>query len=160
MKGSIFFTLFLGVCCFIQAQTFRMYQTENIHNQLMLNTKTGEVKQIQDDGQKFIVNSAERPNSESEGRFELFKTQNMWTFIMLDTFSGQLWQCQYTVDGSDNRFCIVINPYSLSSTESRKFTIQPLTSMFQYYLINEDDGEMWKFQWSTQGDDYRWIEKF
>jgi hypothetical protein len=35
-----------------------------------------------------------------------------------------------------------------------------LTSMYQYYLINDNTGDMWKFQWSTKGDDYRWIEKF
>jgi hypothetical protein len=31
--------------------------------------------------------------------------------------------------------------------------------MFQYYLLNEETGEMWQFQWSTKGDEYRWIEK-
>jgi hypothetical protein len=55
---------------------------------------------------------------------------------------------------------VAINPYRLSFTENRKFSIQPLTSMYQYYLINEETGDMWKFQWSTQGDEYRWIEEF
>jgi hypothetical protein len=32
--------------------------------------------------------------------------------------------------------------------------------MFQFYLVNEETGEMWKFQWSTKEDDgYRWIQK-
>ena len=31
--------------------------------------------------------------------------------------------------------------------------------MYQYYLINESNGDMWKFQWSTKGGDYRWINK-
>lgn len=25
---------------------------------------------------------------------------------------------------------------------------------------NDNTEDMWKFQWSTKGDDYRWIEKF
>lgn len=83
----------------------------------------------------------------------------MWTFILLDTFNGKLWQCQYSVKDIDSILSVPINLTSLSDTQKCKFTIQPMTSMFQYYLINEDTGDMWKFQWSTKGDDYRWIEK-
>ena len=36
------------------AQVYKMYSTRNYHNQLRLNTMTGEVQQIQDDGQ-FVV---------------------------------------------------------------------------------------------------------
>jgi len=84
----------------------------------------------------------------------------MWTNILLDTFTGKLWQCQYSVEGSEYIFSVVINPDVLSTSENSKFTIQPLTSMFQFYLINEETGDMWKFQWSTKGDEYRWIERF
>jgi len=34
----------------INSQTYKFYQTDNVHNQLKLNTKTGEVYQVQDDG--------------------------------------------------------------------------------------------------------------
>ena len=55
--------LMLGISS--QAQTYKLYQTDNIHNQLRLNTKTGEVYQIQDDGQKFVINYAVTPDNES-----------------------------------------------------------------------------------------------
>jgi hypothetical protein len=84
----------------------------------------------------------------------------MWTFILLDTFTGKLWQCQYSVKGDDYRASWAINLLDLSSSAGSRFTIQPMTSMYQYYLIDEETGDMWKFQWSTKGDDYRWIEKF
>lgn len=48
----------------------------------------------------------------------------------------------------------------VSDNENCIFSIQPFTSMYQYYLINDRTGDIWKFQWSTKGDDYRWIEKF
>jgi hypothetical protein len=149
---------FLGFS--IYAQTYKLYQTDNIHNQLRLNTKTGEVYQMQDDGQTFLVHPATTPNNEKTNRYELFKTRNMWTYILLDTFSGKLWQCQYSTKGTEYILSVVINPYVLSSTERSKFTIQPMTSMYQYYLINEEIGDMWKFQWSTKGDEYRWIEPY
>ena len=72
-------------------------------------------------------------------RFQMFATQNMWTFILLDSYNGRLWQVQYSAQDLDNLFCI---------------------PMYQYYLINDRTGDMWKFQRSTKGDDYRWIEKF
>lgn len=153
----IIFVLFLSPV--VNAQTYKLYQTENLHNQLRLNTKTGEVYQIQDDGQKFLVHKATTPNTEIERRYILHKTENLWTFILLDKFSGKLWQCQYSVEGTEYIGSWVINPYELSSSKKSKFTIQPMTSMFQFYLINDDTGEMWKFQWSTESDDYRWIEK-
>lgn len=150
-------TLFLSFVA--NAQTFKLYQTDNIHNQLRLNTATGEVYQIQDDGQKFLVHEATSPSNEKPNRYALYKTQNIWTFILLDKFSGLIWQCQYSVEGVEYISSIVINPTALSYTQTSKFTIQPMTSMFQFYLINDETGDMWQFQWSTEGDEYRWIKK-
>jgi hypothetical protein len=156
-KLMVIFTLFLSLVS--NAQTYKLYKTDNIHNQLRLNTATGEVYQIQDDGQKFLVHEVTSPSNEKPDRYALYKTQNMWTFILLDKFSGLIWQCQYSVKGVEYITSVVINPNALSYTQSNKFTIQPMTSMFQYYLINEETGEMWQFQWNTEGDEYRWIKK-
>ena len=201
------------------AQVYKMYKTRNYHNQLRLNTMTGEVQQIQDDGQSWMmICSAREILGDVAGRFCLYETQNMWTFIMLDTYTGKNWQVQFSVKGEDYMFAVPINRYSLafpaeeskwierfqmfatqnmwtfilldsynsklwqvqyssqdldnlmcipinenelvSDNEKCIFSIQPLTSMYQYYLINDHTGDMWKFQWSTKGDDYRWIEKF
>ena len=143
------------------AQVYKMYSTRNYHNQLRLNTMTGEVQQIQDDGQSWIICSAREISGDKESRFCLYETQNMWTFILLDSYNRRLWQVQYSTQDLDNLFCIPINKDELGSdNEKCIFSIQPLTSMYQYYLINDRTGDMWKFQWSTKGDDYRWIEKF
>ena len=156
-KLIVIFTLFLSFVA--NAQIYKLYQTDNIHNQLRLNTATGEVYQLQSDGQKFLVHDATTPNNEKPNRYALYKTKNMWTFILLDKFSGKLWQCQYSVEGIEYISSLVINPNDLSSSQSNKFSIQPMTSMFQFYLINDETGDMWQFQWSTEGDEYRWIKK-
>ena len=83
------------------AQVYKMYNTRNYHNQLRLNTMTGEVQQIQDDGQSWIVCSAREISGDKESRFRLYETQNMWTFIMLDTYTGKNWQVQFSVKGED-----------------------------------------------------------
>ena len=41
-----------------------------------------------------------------QGRFKMFATQNMWTFIMLDSFTGRLWQVQYDTKSLDNLLCV------------------------------------------------------
>ncbi len=160
MKSLLFIgLLFLGLEG--NAQTYKFYQTDNIHNKLSLNTKTGEVLQIQSDGQVFLVHEASTPSNDKSNRYALFKTKNIWTYILLDKFSGKLWQCQFSIEGTDYISSWVINPTELSTTETSKFTIEPLTSMFQNYLINEETGEMWKFQWTTKVEEgFRWIEKF
>lgn len=142
------------------AQTYKFYQTDNIHNQLRLNTKTGEVSQIQDDNQTFLVHPSTTQDNEISNKYELFKTKNMWTYILLDKDTGKLWQCQYSVKGVEYISSWAINLVDLSSSKHSRFTIQPLTSMYQYYLIDEETGEMWKFQWTTDGENYRWIVKF
>lgn len=151
--------LFTFTAINIYTQTYKLYQTDNINNQLKLNTKTGEIYQVQNDGQTFLLHPSTTPNNEIANRYCLYKTQNMWTFILVDSFNGMLWQCQYSVKDTENIFSIPINLQPLSYTLKSKFTIQPMTSMFQFYLINDDTGDMWKFQWSTKGEEYRWIEK-
>lgn len=195
-----------------------MYPTRNHHNQLRLNTATGEVTQIQDDGNSWTICRARETSGNNPGRFRLYETQNMWTFIMLDTYTGKnwqvqfstksedymfavpinaysfaypettsnwtnrfqlfrtqnmwtfilldsyngrLWQVQYSTQDLENLLCIPINRYELvHNNEKSIFYIQPLKSMYQYYLINDNNGDIWKFQWSTKGNDYIWIEKY
>ena len=39
--------------------------------------------------------------SEHTGQcYKLYKTENMWTFLELETFYGRIWQVQYSVDDS------------------------------------------------------------
>ena len=150
---------------------FCLYETQNMWTFIMLDTYTGKNWQVQFSvkGEDYMfaapinIFSLAYPEATSNwtNRFQMFATQNMWTFILLDSYNGRLWQVQYSTQDLDNLFCIPINKDELGSdNEKCIFSIQPLTSMYQYYLINDRTGDMWKFQWSTKGDDYRWIEKF
>ena len=151
--------------------TYQLFPTQNMWTFIMLDTYTGKNWQVQFSvkGEDYMfaapINmfSLAYPEKYSDwtNRFQMFATQNMWTFILLDSYNGRLWQVQYSTQDLDNLFCIPINEYELVANNERCiFSIQPLTSMYQYYLVNDDTGDMWKFQWSTKGDDYRWIERF
>ena len=131
-----------------------------IFSQIKLNTKTGEIYQIQtNDGQKYLIIEGLTNDNEKENRYSLHKTKNFWTFILVDEFFGKLYQIQFSNKDDIPRKFWVINPNSLSTTENNKFSIIPQKSIFKYSLINSEDGEIWEFQWSMKDDEFRWIKK-
>jgi len=44
---------------------------------------------------------------EVNDRFTLYPTENMWTFILLDQYSGKTWQVQWSIE-PENRVVIPI----------------------------------------------------
>ena len=92
-----------GVYRNIDKPRFKMYQTENNYNLLKLDTRTGKVWQVQyrmKDVKASVVTIGSFLGIvfESEGwdgRFELYPTKNMYTFIMLDTGTGDTYQVQW-----------------------------------------------------------------
>ena len=97
---------------------------------------------------KFVVR--EKFLGDKEGRFRLYETQNMWTFIMLDTYTGKNWQVQFSVKGEDYMFAAPINIFSLaypeksSNLELIDFRCLPLTTCGHLYCwthIMDDYGK-------------------
>lgn len=87
-------------------------------------------------------------------RFKLFQTQNMWTFIKLDTQTGQIWQLQYSVDDND-RFEYDLNPYPLVTDENKvngRFELYPTQNIYNFILIDQIDGRTWQVQWSIKDE--------
>lgn len=84
-------------------------------------------------------------------RFKLFSTQNMWTFIKLDTQTGQMWQVQYTVKGDEERFEYDLTPNPLITTDRKingRFELYPTQNIYNFILLDRIDGKTWQVQWS------------
>lgn len=159
MRNFILTVVFLLMSVASFGQDFKLYKTKNAHTQLLVNTVTGAVSQVQDDGNNWQIVGPIDPNGGYTNRFVLYETENIWNFIELDTFTGRVWQVQFSVDGAENRLCLPINTEILANSRDHSiFVIEPLKSMYQYHLINQETGRMWIFQWSTQGNDYRWMK--
>lgn len=84
---------------------FRLFPTENIWNFIKLNTRNGQMWQVQFGliaENRFVTNlsTASQVSKEEEvnDRFTLYSTQNMYAFILLDQFSGKTWQVQWSID--------------------------------------------------------------
>ena len=73
-----------------------------------------------------------------EPQYKLYSTENMWTFLKLDTQSGKIWQVQYSV-GNDYRGEIDLNVNSLVTGDSLKngrFTLYPTKNLSNFVLLD------------------------
>ena len=84
----------------IYANRFKMYSTQNMYNMIKLDTQTGRIEQVQwslDDKKEFssIINSQDLSWNYGINSFELYPTQNMYQFILLDKVNGRTWHVQW-----------------------------------------------------------------
>lgn len=81
----------------------------------------------------------------------MFPTENIWTFLKLDTRSGKIWQVQYSMD--DNyRGEVVLNNKELATGDAAgngRFTLYQTKNMYNFILLDQIDGKMWQVQWSV-----------
>ena len=96
-------------------------------------------------------------DSSLKGRFKLYKTENFYNFLELDTKTGKIQQVQWTLDG-ENEGSVVINDVDLSleiGYGSGSFELYPTSNIYQFILIDKTNGRKWHVQWG----DKRWIRK-
>lgn len=82
---------------------YKLFPTQNMWTFIKLNTRNGEMWQVQYDVQgdnrgEVYLNFTPLvfKDKEKNGRFTLYPTQNMWTFILLDQIDGRMWQVQWS----------------------------------------------------------------
>lgn len=81
---------------------YKIYVTENIYNVLRLDTKTGQIDQVQwslefEKEGSVTINSSNLALSD-KSLFELYPTQNMYQFILLDKSDGRTWHVQWGIE--------------------------------------------------------------
>ena len=85
--------------------------------------------------------------------FKLYPTQNIWTFLKLDTRNGKIWQVQYAINDDEKRFSVPLNTISLiedSESKVSRFILNPTQNMYNFILLDQIDGRMWQIQWSPE----------
>lgn len=124
MKKVLF--LIVAICgllctssCMSSVETqprFKMFPTDHIFIFLKLDTATGKIWMVQygmGDRKGVVVplddtSLLEPAATEVNGRYDLYSTENMFTYILLDTQKGSTYQVQWNVE-EDNRFRIPLN---------------------------------------------------
>lgn len=96
----------------------------------------------------------------SQERFKLYPTQNIYTFLLLDTMTGKIEQVQWSLD-VNKEGSIIINNDDLSyglGINSRCFELYPTQNMYQFILLNKINGYKWHVQWGNKEGE-RWIRR-
>lgn len=98
-----------------------------------------------------------RINQHTAPCYKLYPTENMWTFLELETFSGRIWQVQYLTKGPDYRFRSTLNSESLVWDEQEgfagRFELYKTQNMYNFILLDTFNGRTWQVQWSTEAKD-------
>jgi hypothetical protein len=83
---------------------FRLFATNNMYNFIKLNTRNGQMWQVQwslKENQfetELSIISLVPPSEEKNGRFFLYPTTNTFNFILLDQIDGRAWQVQWNFE--------------------------------------------------------------
>ena len=97
------------------------------------------------------------PSAPDNVRYRLFPTQNMWTFLKLDTMTGKIWQVQYSVKGENYRFETVLNSVDLARRLKQervvgRFMLYATQNTYNFVLLDQIDGYTYQVQWSGDAD--------
>ncbi len=93
-----------------------------------------------------------------KNRYKLYKTENLYNMLKLDTETGKIEQVQWSFDDT-NEGSIIINDEDLTwgfGKGSGTFELYPTNNMYQFILLDKTDGRMWHVQWG-QNSSNRWI---
>jgi hypothetical protein len=100
----------------------------------------------------FGQSSISEPSQSPTAQYRLFRTNNRWTFIKLDTVTGKMWQLHYSLESEGGT--VVLNEQDLASGKQKtsgRFTLYPTTNMWTFILIDQIEGSTWQVQWSMDG---------
>lgn len=98
-------------------------------------------------------------SQDPKANFRLYKTENMYNFIKLDTRTGQMELVQWSVQ-DDRKIYKLSDRVLVSSSEEQipgRFTLYATTNTFQFVLLDQIDGRTWQVQWDTDKS-YRWVK--
>jgi hypothetical protein len=85
--------------------------------------------------------------------YQLFPTENYWTFIKLDTRNGKMWQVHFTISKDGYEGELILNSRSLVWTEedeiNGRFTLYPTKNMYNFILLDQINGRTYQVQWNN-----------
>lgn len=87
--------------------------------------------------------------------FKLYPTKNMWTFLELNTATGQIWIVQWsTEDEKQFRYTLDDN-VRISEADERvngRFSLHATENLYNFILLDNINGDCWQAQWNFDED--------
>lgn len=88
---------------------------------------------------------------DSNVNFRLYQTNNMWTFLKLDTRTGEVTHVQYSVEGNAMQYKLSAIPLAVGSdAKPGRFFMYPTENTHNFILLDQIDGRVWQVQWSIE----------
>ncbi len=89
--------------------------------------------------------------------YRLFPTNNIWTFLKLDTITGKIWQVQFSVESEDYRFETVLNPTDITEILKQdkvvgRYTLYPTSNIYNFVMLDQIDGYTYQVQWIAEAE--------
>jgi hypothetical protein len=105
----------------------------------------------------YAQNEVPDPTQRPDATYLLFRTQNIYTLLKLDTRTGQIWQVHWGKN-DNTRFTVPINIALLVprpttaepiALKAGRFTLYPTANIYTFMLLDQEDGRAWQVQWGT-----------
>ena len=99
------------------------------------------------------TNTVQQKRISENAIYQLFPTQNYWTFIKLDTRNGRMWQVHFSVKDDENTGVLVLNSLPLVDKDEEvngRFTLNPTENMYNFLLLDQINGVVVQVQWSME----------
>lgn len=94
--------------------------------------------------------SVPEPTQDPSASYRLFRTQNVYMFLLLDTRTGQISQVQWNAD-TEKRFTSPLNSRPLVERgKPGRFTLYPTQNIYTFLLLDQDTGNSWQVQWGKE----------
>lgn len=92
-------------------------------------------------------------------KFKLYKTENIYIFLKLDTKTGRIDLVQWSLD-REKEFTTTLNSEDLTFiwSDIGNFELFPTNNMYQFLLMDKSMGRVWHVQWGTKKSEM-WIRR-
>lgn len=87
-------------------------------------------------------------------RYKLYPTFNVWTFIKLDTRKGDLTQVHFSIDEEEAEVYLGAPPKIIDEkdTVNGRFELYPTSNSWTFLLLDQIDGDVYHIQWHQNRD--------
>lgn len=89
-------------------------------------------------------------------RYKIYKTDNTYILLKLDTATGRVWMVQYGMGKDTPRMEVAIDDTSLlwgfENITNGRYELYPTNNMYNFILIDTQIGTTYQVQWHTDAD--------